>query len=153
MEGNWIKTVDQGRRVIKKDPLGFWLVHFQSREAPEKHNPFVYPSNVCQVFFLDDVVDPAWKVVLRHDPRSKRIEGEREVHVFGASGSVNEALSTRSRGRHAPNRDPSTSQADQDEEFLVEQVNVIVYREENPEDENHLSDLQYEDEFDLQYIE
>ena len=62
MEGSWIKTRDQGRRVVRKDPYGFWLVQYHCRELPEKHNPYVFPRCISQVFFVTDSADPTWRV-------------------------------------------------------------------------------------------
>ena len=39
MEGSWIKSIDQGRRVVKKDPFGFWTVQYDCREVRAKDNP------------------------------------------------------------------------------------------------------------------
>ena len=153
MEGSWIKTRDQGRRVIKKDPHGFWLVHYASRDAPAKHNPYVYPASVSQVFFISDSIDPAWKVVLRHDPRSKRVEGDRIVQVFGAAGSARPTLSTRTDTTQDRVDSPSSSSSRPVEEVPPEQFNAYVMEEERPEDETHLDDTQYEDEVELMYVE
>ena len=106
MEGSWIKSRDQGRRVIKKDPYGFWMVQYSCREVRAKDNPYVYPASVSQVFFIDDSCDPGWKVVLRHDPRSKRIEGDRVVQIFGSAGYARPTLSTRSATTVNPPRSP-----------------------------------------------
>jgi hypothetical protein len=34
--------------------------------------PFIFPSQVTQVFFLDDLRKPGWKVVLWKEARSRR---------------------------------------------------------------------------------
>ena len=59
MEGSWIKSRDQGRRVIKKDRNGFWMVHYASRESRAKDNPYVFLATVSQVFFMNDQSDPS----------------------------------------------------------------------------------------------
>ena len=152
MEGSWIKPIDQGRRVVKKDSSGFWIVQYSSREIRAKDNPYVYPASVSQVFFLDDSVDPSWKVVLRHDPRSKRIEGDRDVIVFGAAGSSRPTLSSRSALRDATNSKPQDISAPVDE-VPLEQYHAYLREEERPDDEHHLDDSQFEDEFELQHVE
>ena len=153
MEGSWIKTRDQGRRVIRKDPYGFWLVQFSCREPSQKENPYVFPENVSQVFFVSDAADPAWKVVLRHDPRSKRIQGEREIHVFGAPGSTRPTLSSRS-GPALNAGSSRTSNIDNvEEEVPWEQFNAFVRDEEQADDEGHFEDTQFEDEVGIQYVE
>lgn len=42
---------------------------------------------MVQVFFMEDRLDPQWKVVIRHDPRSRRRIDEEEYLVFGAGES------------------------------------------------------------------
>ena len=96
------------------------------------------------MFYIDDANDPTWRVVLRHDPRSRRVEGDREVIVFGATGSVRPTLSTRSRAPQGSSRGPSTSQVEREEEVPVEQVNALLRDEENLDDEEHMNDMQYE---------
>ena len=153
MEGSWIKTRDQGRRVVRKDSYGFWTVQFNCREISDKDNPYVYPGNVSQVFFIADAVDPAWKVVLRHDPRSKRMSGEREVHVFGATGSSRPILSTRSES-HVAGSSTRARHAEFDaEEVPLEQFNAHLREEEQPDDDSHLEDTQFVDEVEIQYAE
>ena len=153
MEGSWIKSRDQGRRVVRKDQYGFWLVQYNCREITEKHNPYVFPSTVSQVFFVADSADPSWKVVLRHDPRSKRIQGEQEVHVFGATGSSRPTLSTRSV-THASGSRSGIRQADMDaEEVPPERFMAHVQGEEEADDEGHFEDTQFEDAVELQYVE
>lgn len=87
MRVSWIKHVDEGRRTIKKDGHGFWTVRFSAREDSEVRNKYIFPCNATQVFFVDDSSDPHWKVVVRHDPRSKRIVGMKEQEFFGAVGA------------------------------------------------------------------
>lgn len=151
MEGSWIKSRDQGRRVVRKDSYGFWMVQYSCREAPESDNPYVYPSNVSQVFFVTDAADPAWKVVLRHDPRSKRIQGDREVHFFGAAGSTRPTLSTRSSG-HIGSTSGQSNLSDA-EEVPLERFNAFLREEGRADDEAHLDDTQFVDEVDIQYVE
>ena len=77
-----------------------------------------------------DGVDPSWKVVMRHDPRSKRIVGDREVSVFGASGSSRPVLSTISSRSQIPS---SSQPAPLGEEVPAEQLNAIYRPEEAPD--------------------
>ena len=151
MEGSWIKTTDQGRKVVKKDALGFWVVQYDSKEIRPRDNPYVYPSTVSQVFFVRDSCDPAWVVVLRHDARTRRIEGERDLHIFSATGSARPTLSTQSGAAQASNTYGFVSD-DNPEEVPVEQFHSMLHDEENPEDDTHLEDTQYEDELDLQHV-
>lgn len=149
MEGSWIKTRDQGRRVVRKDPYGFWLVQYSCCEVSEKDNPYVFPSTVSQVFFISDAMDSAWKVVLRHDPRSKRIQGEQEIHVFGASGSSRPTLRTRSSPALGPSSSATVAPDSAEEEVPLEQFYANVRVEEAADDEGHLEDTQFEDEFEI----
>lgn len=153
MEGSRIKSRDQGRRVVRKDSYGFWLLQYNCREICEKSNPYVFPASVSQVFFVTIAEDPAWRVVLRHDPRSRRIQGEHEVHVFGASGSTRPILSTRSVPRASSSSMGNRVLGLDAEEVPVEHFNARVQEEEPADDEAHLEDTQFVDEVDLQYVE
>ena len=139
---------------MKKDQYGFRIVHYLSRKVRPKDNPYVYPRSVSQVFFVSDTVDTAWKVVLRHDPRSIRIQGDREIHIFGASGSSRPTLSARSGGTNRHETSGSIHEdGDQAEVVPLDQVNAFILHEERPDDEGHLDDTQWEDEVELQFVE
>lgn len=71
----WIQHLNQGRRTIRKDSLGFWTCLFDAREDSNRRNPFLLPANVSQVFFVEDTGDPNWKVVVFQDRRSRRVIG------------------------------------------------------------------------------
>lgn len=86
LEGSWIKSRDQGRSVIKRDQYGFWTVLYNARDAPNE-NPYVYPAAISQVFFMEDPRNPEWRVVIKHEPRTRRIIGDREVTQFSAAGT------------------------------------------------------------------
>lgn len=73
MKVSWIKKQDQGRRTIRQDALGFLTVLYGCREDPEHDNPFVFPSSVSQVFFVEDGGNREWKIVIKHEPRSRRV--------------------------------------------------------------------------------
>ena len=87
MQGDWIKSSDQGRAAIRKDRLGFWSVLYNARDRGPHVNPFVFPSNVSQVFFMEDGVDAEWKIVLQHEPRSRRVTEEKEFPDFVSAGT------------------------------------------------------------------
>lgn len=72
---SWLKHVDHGCRTIKKDAAGFWTCRFDARGGEARRNSFVLPANVSQVFFVEDTRDPEWRVVVFHEPRSKRVTG------------------------------------------------------------------------------
>ena len=103
-------------------------------------------------FFVNDSVDPNWRVVLRHDPRRKRIEGDRDVQIFGAVGSARPTLSTRSGATPQPAAfEPPPNQTD--EVIPPEQFNSLIHKEEHPEDDRHLEDTQFEDEVEIMCVQ
>jgi hypothetical protein len=53
-----------------QDDVGFFLANFR-HFLHEFDEPFVFPSQVQQVFFWSDTKIPFWKVVLRKEPRSQ----------------------------------------------------------------------------------
>jgi len=54
-----------------KDDYGFLIVNFQHR-LPLMAKPFIFPFQVTQVFFFDDLRKPGWKVILKKEARSRR---------------------------------------------------------------------------------
>ena len=86
MKVAWVKQRDQGRSTIKKDRHGFWMAKLDCMDFGENHNQYVFPEHVSQVFFMDDQRDPTWKVVLSHEPRSKRETGEHDHTMFVGTG-------------------------------------------------------------------
>ena len=86
MKVSWIKHREEGRRTIKRDPHGFWMARIDSMDLVYHENPFVFPEHVSQVFFMDDARDERWKVVLSHEPRSKREVGEYDHTMFAGVG-------------------------------------------------------------------
>lgn len=81
---SWIQHMHQGRPTIKKDVAGFWTCRFDARDDDARRNPFLLPANASQVFFLDDSRDPEWRVVVFHEPRSKRVTGSDAHEQFHA---------------------------------------------------------------------
>ncbi|KAG0573584.1 hypothetical protein KC19_VG190800 [Ceratodon purpureus] len=63
----WLKHEDEGRSSLKYDNMRFWTCKFSAREDRRPINPFLYPVNAHQVFFLEDVISPGWKIILRHE--------------------------------------------------------------------------------------
>jgi len=53
---------------------------------PEYIEPFVFPSQVQQVFYADDRHTPWWKVILHAEPRSRRVF----FYAYGEYISTNE---------------------------------------------------------------
>jgi hypothetical protein len=57
---------------IKNDDFGFTLVNFSRVIHTGKdieHDPFVFSSQVEQVFYMEDPKNKGWHVVTRHRPR------------------------------------------------------------------------------------
>ena len=78
----------EGRSTIKKDRHGFWTCKLNEKEDFCLQNPYVYPRLVSQVCFMSEKLNQSWKVVLSHEPWSKRIVGEKAQHVFDACGAL-----------------------------------------------------------------
>ena len=67
---DWFDT-KQGREV-KKDALGFELVNFSKLIRIGTNlldEPFVFASQVQQVFYIQDSLQPSWHIVVRTKPR------------------------------------------------------------------------------------
>jgi hypothetical protein len=61
-----------GNATYRHDGDEFLLVNSQQLKA-WVDEPFVFPTQVQQVFYIDDLNMPRWKVVLHKEPRSKCI--------------------------------------------------------------------------------
>jgi hypothetical protein len=59
----------------EKDEFGFTFVHLK-RLLPTHEQPFIFFSQIEQVFFLYSLQDPSWKVVLLKGARSRRVVGD-----------------------------------------------------------------------------
>ncbi|KAG0563323.1 hypothetical protein KC19_8G021700 [Ceratodon purpureus] len=152
MEGDWIKNTDQGRAAVKKDRLGFWSVLYNARANIVTSNPYIFPASVSQVYFMNDALQEEWKVVLRHEPRARRVTEDKEFVDFETAGerfAPPEGLGqSDDAGRHA--EVPSSV----DDEILpAGEVQELAREAANEELEAFLDDADYEDEVDLQYVE
>lgn len=75
MKGAWVRPDWQGGRPsMKRDSDGFLMANFNQR-MPEWSEPFVFPSQVEQAFFLEVEESPGWRVVCHSQPRVRRMEG------------------------------------------------------------------------------
>jgi hypothetical protein len=92
MEGSWISAKHQQWKNIKKDRHGFWTVGYSNRDDNATYNPYVFPENICQVFFVDDSKDPNLKVVLRHEPWGRRTLQDRDLPFFATLGAAEGSL-------------------------------------------------------------
>ena len=69
----WVQATWSGpRATMKRDEYGFTFVKFE-HTIPYSSDSFAFPLHAQQVFFVDDVAHPRWKVVLRKEPRSARV--------------------------------------------------------------------------------
>ena len=67
----WVKAIYEGSTAtVKKDKWGFTLANF-NRPVPFGLESFVFPMHVEQVFFVDTIEDPGWKLVLRKEIRGR----------------------------------------------------------------------------------
>jgi hypothetical protein len=74
MKGSWVRQSWGGSNAtMKRDGDGFLLVDFRAI-LPEWLEPFVFPSQVEQAFFLDVEDSRGWRVVCHKQARNRRIE-------------------------------------------------------------------------------
>jgi hypothetical protein len=71
---SWVKngTNNRGNPTYKRDNAGFLLAKFRHL-LHELDEPFVFPSQIQQVFFWNGPNTPFWKVLLHREPRSGRV--------------------------------------------------------------------------------
>ena len=126
--------------LLRKDCMGFWSCKLDIREDRRRMNPFILPVNVEQVFFMEDVLSADRKIVLGHEPRSRRVVGNSEV-AFSRAPSHHDVDQV---GRTTDNH----MTADQTEEIRqvpVSRVNELDANLTREEDDSHFDDNQYED--------
>ena len=71
--GTWVKANYRGATAtVKKDSLGFTIANF-AQTIPFGRDSFAFPSQVEQVFFCDCAEAPGWKIVVRTEPRGRRV--------------------------------------------------------------------------------
>lgn len=113
-------------------------------------NPYIYPASVSQVFFMEDPHHPEWKVVIRHEPRTRRVIGDREDIDFGARGTDTDYGVNDDRSYPA---DDEQSELGNAIEVPIEVYNNLAAQVEDAYDDRHLDDTQYEDEVEILYVE
>ena len=145
---SWVKHRDEGRRSIRRDGHGFLMARLDRRDTTHLHNQYVFPKHVSQIFFMDDSRDSSWKVVISHEPRSKREMGEYDHTTFagtghapGTPGLFPATVNTPEPRTEASN--PQTPLA----AVPVPAVEVLNALELTPEDDAFFDDDQYEDEY------
>ena len=71
--GTWVRANYRGSAAtVKKDEWGLTIANF-SRTLPFGRDSFAFPSQVEQVFFSNCLESPGWKVVVRTEPRGRRV--------------------------------------------------------------------------------
>ncbi|KAK5819509.1 hypothetical protein PVK06_024513 [Gossypium arboreum] len=93
--------------VIKKDQFGFTMVNFSRLIHTEQQlmdEPYVFSSQVKQVFYSKDATDEGWYVVLQNTPRD----------LFNMGNGSRDDIIERSEALHFPEQNldkniPSTS--------------------------------------------
>jgi hypothetical protein len=69
-----------GNPTYRWNEDGFLLANFRNLKA-KVTKPFVFPSQVQQVFYVDELRSLCWKVVLHKEVRSKRIVGKNSEEI------------------------------------------------------------------------
>jgi hypothetical protein len=68
----WMKWKDNwGNPTYVRDDVGFLTINFWHRLLMT-FEPFIFPSQVMQIFFFDDLKKLGWKVILREEAHSKK---------------------------------------------------------------------------------
>ena len=88
--GSWVPPNEHGNATLKRDRYGFWMANFRRRHRANQQ-PYVFPAQVKQVFFMDDPVEDGWKVVLQSNCRSARVMDAVDGGNLGA-GAANVEL-------------------------------------------------------------
>jgi hypothetical protein len=75
---NWVMANIVGHNAtMKRDDYGFSLVNFD-RLVPLSAKSFAFPLHVEQIFFVDDLNNNGWKVVLKKEPREARVVSSKD---------------------------------------------------------------------------
>lgn len=142
---SWIQHLNQGRHAIRKDPAGFWTCRFNAREDETRKNPFILPANASQVFFVEDLREPESRVVVFHEPRSRRVIGS-DAHDPNSSYGKEMALETPLP--HGPEAASTTLGAPR--RVPPEAVQSIDLRLSIPVDDATFQDTEYEEECEVE---
>ena len=81
--GSWVPPNEHGNATMKRDRYGFWMANFQRRQRASIE-PYVFPAQVKQVFFVDDPVEVGWKVVLQSNCKGARFMDPTAEGILGA---------------------------------------------------------------------
>ncbi|XP_058182880.1 uncharacterized protein LOC131300883 [Rhododendron vialii] len=92
---NWIDN----NKGLKHDDFGFTLVNFKHllyTKNQEQDEPFVLASQAQQIFYIQDLVDDDWNVVVKMKPRDLyEVCGEQPVGEATMEGFVHEDIHAR----------------------------------------------------------
>lgn len=132
--GSWVKANYRGSTAtVKRDRWGFTIANF-SRMVEFGVDSFAFPCHVQQVFYVDCLESPGWKVVIRTDPRGKRVVGSAEDEdarlLFSPGRDVDfEGLRLPDTDMEVPAAEVGTGRVIRVDEFYgtVDQENADVY--------------------------
>ena len=152
MRGEWMKSTDQGRASVRKDRLGFWSVQYESRDIECRHNPFVFPSQVSQVYIMNDDQHEEWKVVLYHEPRARRVTEDKDFPDIDSAGEQFPLPEGTGNSEDGPSRNSTSVDAGA---VIIPAATVpaVVQETTVEEEDEFLDDADFEDEMELQYVE
>jgi hypothetical protein len=72
LQCKWVWEHDnRGNPTYIRDEAGFLFVNFRHK-MPKLAEPFIFPNQATQVFYLDDSRKEGWKVVLHSEARARR---------------------------------------------------------------------------------
>ena len=104
----------------------------------------VYESVNSQVYFIDDPIDPDWRIVRDVEPRSRRFMEETDAESLSAPGPVN---ATMNAGVHRGEA-PSLSAEDTEPILPVDVEHVLAHEESDDDapyaDLDHTDDIIFE---------
>ena len=152
MRGEWMKSTEHGRAAVQKDRLGFWSVLYDASTSDNNQNPFVFPSRVSHVYFMNDELNPGWKVVLHHEPRARRVTQEKEFPDIDSAGE--QFPPPIGSGQNSEGSCSNSTQSEAGEDILpANTVSAVAHEATIEEEEEFMDDADYEEEMELQYIE
>jgi hypothetical protein len=77
----------RGNPTYKQDETGFLHANFRYMMVKDKE-PFIFPTQAQQVFYLDEEQNSYWKVVIHKKPRSSRITMDSSFNSSGIDDDV-----------------------------------------------------------------
>ena len=109
--GSWVPPNEHGNPTLKRDKYGFWMANFRRRQRANQQ-PYVFPAQVKQVFYVDDPMENGWKVVLQSNCRSARVMDAVEGGIPGAGATNVELEAVRNVWGNVMNYGEGQGQAD-----------------------------------------